>query len=75
MIKAKINGPTGDFELEINGGFSQIITETGMLISKILVGIESETGVPVNVTGEIIGKGLRRCIERDREEEVAKHDS
>lgn len=72
MINAKINGPTGVFELKINGSFPQIITETGMLISKILVAIEKDIGVPVNVTGEIIGKGLAGCVERDREEEGAK---
>ena len=69
MINARINGPTGDFELKIHGDFPQIVTETGMLISKILVAIEKEIGVPVNATGEIIGKGLSGCVERDREEE------
>lgn len=72
MINAKINGSTGVFELKIHGNFPQIITETGMLISKILVAIEKDIGVPVNVTGEIIGKELAECVERDREEEGAK---
>ena len=68
MIEAKINGPTGVFEMKIYGDFPQIITETGMLISKILVALESDTGIPVNVTGELIGKALARNVERDREE-------